>query len=221
MSHKPLTDKNRVEAFSDGVFAIALTLLVLDLHVPHLEGTVTSHALLNALWQMWPSLHAMLYSFFIELAMWYTHHDLMQWVRGVDKCFLFANGFLLLMVVLMPYPTAILGEYFNTPARTGAIALYIGFTAVVAFSFLLFLLSITVNRRLLREHVSEERIAVVRRAYLFGPVAYGALLLLSFRWPMTALTLALAMWILWLGLDYREKQTSEHPALNPEKRESR
>jgi uncharacterized membrane protein len=212
MSHShPLTDKTRVEAFSDGVFAIALTLLVLDLHVPHLEGSITSHALLNALAQMWPSLLAMLYSFFIELAMWYTHHDLMQWVRGVDKCFLFANGFLLLLVVLIPFPTALLAEYLQTPARVGAIALYIGFTAVAALAFLFFLLAITGNNgRLLRESVSAERIAVVRRAYFFGPVAYAALTWLSFHCPRTALTLALAMWILWLGLDYRGKAAQPH-----------
>jgi uncharacterized membrane protein len=208
MKAKLLTDKIRVEAFSDGVFAIALTLLVLDLHVPHLDGPVTSRALLHALAQMWPFLAAMLYSFFIELAMWYTHHDLMQWVRGVDKCFLFANGFLLLMVVLIPFPTSILASYLQTPARKGAIALYIGFTALVALAFLFFLLAITTNRRLLRENVTEERVAIVRRAYFFGPAAYGLLTLLSFHLPMTALGLALAMWILWLGLDYRGKSAS-------------
>ena len=208
--HKALTDKTRLEAFSDGVFAIALTLLVLDLHVPHLNGPFSSHALLAALLKMWPSLVAMLYTFFIELAMWYTHHDLMQWVRGVDKCFLFANGFLLLLVVFLPFPTAILGAYINTPARTGAVALYIGTTIVAATAYLLFLLAISRNRRLLREDVPDERIAVVTRAYIFGPIAYAVLLVLSFRWPYLALTLAFAMWILWLSLDYRGKSATQH-----------
>ena len=208
--HKALTDKTRLEAFSDGVFAIALTLLVLDLHVPHLNGPFSSHALLAALLKMWPSLVAMLYTFFIEIAMWYTHHDLMQWVRGVDKCFLFANGFLLLLVVFLPFPTAMLGAYINTPARTGAIAFYIATTMVAAISFLLFLLSIVTNRRLLHESVPAERVAVVRRAYFFGPAAYAVLLLASFRWPYTAFVVTLAMWILWLSLDYRGKQTAHH-----------
>jgi len=203
--HKALTDKTRLEAFSDGVFAIALTLLVLDLHVPHLAGQFSSHTLLAALIQMWPSLVAMLYTFFIEIAMWYTHHDLMQWVRGVDKCFLFANGFLLLLVVFLPFPAAILGAYINTPARTGAIAFYIATTMVAATAFLFFLLSIVTNRRLLHENVPAERVAVVRRAYLFGPAAYAVLFLASFRWPYTAFALTLAMWILWLSLDYRGK----------------
>jgi len=211
MSHsRPLTDKSRVEAFSDGVFAIALTLLVLDLHVPHLNGPFSSHALLAALTQMWPSLVAMLFTFFIELSMWYTHHDLMQWVRGVDKCFLFANGFLLLLVVFLPFPAAILGAYINTSARTGAVAFYIGTTIVAAFAFLLFLLSITHDRSLLHENVSAERIAVVRRAYFFGPAAYAVLLLLSFRRPYAAFMLTLPMWILWLSLDYRGKAASQH-----------
>ena len=210
MKSRALTNKTRVEAFSDGVFAIALTLLVLDLHVPHLEGPLSSHALRGALLQMWPSLLAMLYTFFIELSMWYTHHDLMQWVRGVDKCFLFANGFLLLLVVFLPFPTAILGAYINTPARTGAVALYIGTTIVAATAYLLFLLAISRNRRLLHDHVPDERIAVVTRAYIFGPIAYAVLLVLSFRWPYLALTLAFAMWILWLSLDYRGKSATQH-----------
>ncbi|MDR3734127.1 MAG: TMEM175 family protein [Acidobacteriaceae bacterium] len=209
-----LSDKSRVEAFSDGVFAIALTLLVLEIHVPHLPGPITGHALLLALAQLWPSLLAMVFSFFVVLSMWYTHHQLMHWVRGVDKCFLFANGFLLLIVSFVPFPTAVLAEYLDTPARSGAVALYCATFIFVAVSHLLLLRTIISNRRLLHADVPDERIAAVQRAYTFGPFAYLLLLALSFRMPYLALTLTFSMWVLWLGLSYgirnQESQSQLH-----------
>jgi len=134
-------------------------------------------------------------------------------VRGVDKCFLFANGFLLLIVSFVPFPTAVLSEYLNTPARAGAVALYCGTFFFVAVAHLLLLRSIIANRRLLHTDVPAERVATVQRAYLFGPLAYLLLLTLSFRRPWFALILTFAMWILWLALDYGSR--ARHPRTNP------
>jgi uncharacterized membrane protein len=85
-------DTSRVEAFSDGVFAIAITLLILEIRVPELQGKVTSQALLSALGQLWPSLVAFLFSFFVILVMWMNHHELLRWVRVVDYPFLSRTG---------------------------------------------------------------------------------------------------------------------------------
>ena len=209
--HRALSEATRVEAFSDGVFAIALTLLVLEIHVPHLGTSPTGHALILALMQLWPSLLAMVFSFFVVLSMWYTHHDLMHWVRGVDKTFLFANGFLLLIVSFVPFPTAILAEYLNTPARTGAVAFYCTTFFFVAVAHYIFLQAIVANRRLLHDHVPAERIAAVQRAYSFGPFAYILLLLLSLRYAYLALALTFAMWGLWLTLDYQARPRPSLP----------
>ena len=81
----------RIEAFSDGVFAIAITLLVLEIKVPHADGP---EALWHALAGLWPSYVAFLLSFFVILIMWINHHELMRMVRAASYPFLFANGFL-------------------------------------------------------------------------------------------------------------------------------
>jgi hypothetical protein len=86
-------ETGRVEAFSDGVFAIAITLLVLEFRVPELdEPTLSSRALGTALLHLWPSAVALVLSFFTILVMWINHHEFMRWVRTVDYPFLFANG---------------------------------------------------------------------------------------------------------------------------------
>ena len=85
----------RVEAFSDGVFAIAITLLILEIRVPKLPDHAGAGELLAATAGLWPSFLAFLLSFFAILIMWVSHHELMRMVRDVDYHLLFANGFLL------------------------------------------------------------------------------------------------------------------------------
>src|SRR5262249_56430715 len=88
-------DTGRLEAFSDGVFAIAITLLILEIRVPELQGVVTDGQLLDALLRLWPSLVAFLFSFSVVFVMWINHHELLRWTRTYDYRFLFANGLVL------------------------------------------------------------------------------------------------------------------------------
>src|SRR5437868_2834594 len=92
----------RVEAFSDGVFAIAITLLILEIRVPPAGG---AGGLWAGLLALWPSYVAFLLSFFVVLVMWVNHHELMRLVRVVTYPLLFANGLLLLTVTFVPYLT--------------------------------------------------------------------------------------------------------------------
>ena len=116
----------RVEAFSDGVFAIAITLLVLEIPVPHAGVDASSAGLWTALGALWPSYLAFVLSFFVILIMWVNHHELMRLVRAVDYPFLFANGFLLLMVTFVPFPTAVLAEHLATADGAAGVAFYCG-----------------------------------------------------------------------------------------------
>jgi uncharacterized membrane protein len=104
-------ETGRIEAFSDGVFAIAITLLVLELKVPHLEDGGAGGSLARALARQWPSYVALVTSFFTILVMWANHHRMFNVVRRVDAPFLYANGLLLLLVTVVPFPTAVLAEY--------------------------------------------------------------------------------------------------------------
>jgi uncharacterized membrane protein len=98
-----LSETNRVEAFSDGVFAIALTLLVLDLKVPEGRGSFPS-----ALGEQWPAYLAYLAAFFNIASIWINHHDLFTRVRRVDIRLVCANLLLLLVTSLFPWPAAVL-----------------------------------------------------------------------------------------------------------------
>src|SRR2546430_9958242 len=129
----------RVEAFSDGVFAIAITLLILEIRVPHGDG-----GLWAGLLALWPSYIAFLMSFIVILIMWVNHHELLRMVRSVNYPFLFANGLLLLTVTFVPFPTAVLAANLTTPDAKVAVASYCA--TVVANALLWNLLCTTMGR---------------------------------------------------------------------------
>src|SRR5947207_11469063 len=104
----------RLEAFCDGVFAIALTLLILDIKIPSAEGIGTTRELWLALRHLGPSVFAFVLSFVIILISWVNHHRFFRLLNKSSAPFVYANGFLLLTIVFMPFPTALLGEYLLT-----------------------------------------------------------------------------------------------------------
>ena len=125
---------SRLEAFSDGVFAIAATLLVLELHVPE-----TEHGLGAGLLAQWPAYVAYVTSFLTIGIMWVNHHALFQHIRQVDRTFLFVNLLLLMVVSITPFPTAVLGRYATAEQDSHlAAALYgvVMFAMGIAFTLL-------------------------------------------------------------------------------------
>ena len=100
-------DRSRLEAFSDGVFAVAITLLALDLTV---EGPGHGR-LLDQLYDKWPAFLAYLISFFTIGIIWVNHHALVRSIIKVDRTLLFKNLLLLLTVSFIPFPTAVMAEY--------------------------------------------------------------------------------------------------------------
>jgi TMEM175 potassium channel family protein len=103
-------DRSRLEAFSDGVFAVAITLLALDLAVAGPEG---HGSLADQLHAKWPAFLAYLISFFMIGIIWVNHHALVRQIIKVDRTLLFLNLVLLLFVVLIPFSTAIVADYFS------------------------------------------------------------------------------------------------------------
>jgi uncharacterized membrane protein len=120
-AHKEL---QRIEAFSDGVFAIACTLLILEITVPHVEDIMRPRALWPALKAVWPSFVAYLISFESIFIAWAGHHRALKLLVTSSKAFLYANGLLLLTITFMPFPTALLAEYINTPQANIAVTFY-------------------------------------------------------------------------------------------------
>src|SRR3954451_25400247 len=99
-------DTARLEAFSDGVFSIAITLLVLELHVPEVEPGRLWHGLVRE----WPQFAAYLSSFFVIGIMWVNHHSMFKQIRRSDRSLLFLNLLLLLWTALLPFPTALIAR---------------------------------------------------------------------------------------------------------------
>lgn len=127
-------DRTRLEAFSDGVFAVAITLLALDLTV---AGPAGDGSLADQLHEKWPAFLAYLISFFMIGIVWVNHHALVRSIIKVDRRLLFLNLVLLLFVVLIPFATATEADYFpaNSDDARLAMVLYAGVFLGVSAGF--------------------------------------------------------------------------------------
>jgi uncharacterized membrane protein len=199
----------RVEAFSDGVFAIAITLLVLEFKVPHLDQDASGHDLLSALLDLWPSLVAFLGSFSAILIMWVNHHGLFRLIKCVDSRFLFANGFLLMLVTFVPFPTAVLAEYLNRQGANAAVAFYCGTFVLINASYNLLWHTAADRRRLIKGDVPHKHVIKIRKAYQVAFPIYSGAMLLSVWSAIGGLAICLSLWLLWTMLDYSYSGYSE------------
>ncbi|HEX5120538.1 MAG TPA: TMEM175 family protein [Pseudonocardiaceae bacterium] len=179
---------NRLEAFSDGVFAIAITLLVLDLKVPEpdaLHGESLAHALAH----QWPAYFAYLVSFLVIGIIWINHHTMCALARRVDRRTLFANLFLLLTVSMIPYPTRILAAYLTASsgdAQTAA-ALYAVSMVVMGIAFSLLFLAFTRDARTLHTPIAPHDLHAALRRFGIGGVCYVATIALAYLSPVAML----------------------------------
>ena len=113
---------HRLEAFSDGVFAIAITLLIIEIGVPHVDGDVT---LAREIRDLWPSYFAYALSFFTIGIYWANHHSFTQMFKRTDHGFLMVNVIFLMAIAFLPFPTAVLGEYLKEGGqRQDAVTFY-------------------------------------------------------------------------------------------------
>jgi uncharacterized membrane protein len=197
----------RVEAFSDGVFAIAITLLIIEIHVP--EGS-PEHGLWHELGDLWPSYFAFALSFFVILVTWVTHHDLMRLVRGVDHEFLIANGLALSYVTFLPFATAVLAAHIDGPERSAAVTFYCA--TFVAGSAAFNLLAAVIARDRLFRPESEQNLAAMRRRYGQVLLVYIAAALMALVLPLLALAVNVAVRILLLVI---RQQSPTAPGQTP------
>src|ERR1700704_2483033 len=122
------TETARIEAFSDGVFAIAITLLILEIKVPHPSA---GSSLAAELLRQWPSYFAFLLSFAFTGIMWINHHRMFTHIRKSNDVLLALNLLLLLGVTVVPFPTEVLAEHLGGPGQKAAAILYNGVYVVV------------------------------------------------------------------------------------------
>jgi|SRR5581483_3366615 len=173
----------RLEAFSDGVFAIAATLLIIDVGVD-----VHEQRLGDALAHAWPEYAAYAVSFLTIGVMWVNHHATIDLVGRVDRGFLFLNVGLLLCVAFVPFPTRLLAEFVRThDARDAALAY--GGTLVVTAIFFQAHWFYAVGRGLIREDADPRAVAGISRAFRPGVPIYAAATALAFVTPWLSVAL--------------------------------
>src|SRR5881392_2022429 len=184
----------RVEAFSDGVFGIAMTLLILEFRVPQLPHSDSDARaqLIHALLSLWPSAVAFLLSFGTILIMWINHHGLFKHAHAADNRLFFANGFLLLIVTFVPFPTWVLAEYLDRRAANVAATFYCATFVLVSIAYNLLLWSVLVNRRP-GATSSEKIIARVRKSYRLGFLAYLLAMIVAMFWPYIGVAICFSL----------------------------
>lgn len=200
-----MKENARIEAFSDGVFAIAITLLILELKVPPHESIHSVADLWKGLVHLWPSYFAFLLSFGIILVSWVNHHYLFNVLDKSSRPFLYANGFLLLTITFMPFPTALLAEYIGTEYVKPAIAFYCFGGVVNSIGWNLLLYTVFKPTLLLHSSISADRIDKVWNSTKIGFLVYIMATAIAFWLPIVALVINLLLWIVWITLSITEK----------------
>lgn len=158
----------RIEAFSDGVFAIAITLLVLDIRPPQ-----ASPHLVSDLLALWPSYLAYLISFLLIGLIWANHHEMFHHIRRGDRMLMFFNTLLLLDVAFLPFVTAVLSSSLREHSGLRVAVILYGSTLVVGGFFFNAVWEWARRRhRLLGDSITPAAAKAVARRFMLGPTAY-------------------------------------------------
>lgn len=195
----------RLEAFCDGVFAIALTLLIIDIKIPSTTEIKSTADFWLKLKQIIPSVFAFVLSFVIILITWVNHHAALKLAAKSSSSFIYANGLLLLTTVFLPFPTSLIGEYILTDYAAPAVVLYNTVLALQAVSWIL------IGKTALKNHLyKNEKAAVLTRENIrygfFAMMLYSLLAIVAIWFPLTVAIITTLTWIFWLIVGINLKQ---------------
>ena len=173
--------KGRLEAFCDGVFEIAITLLILGVEFP---GDVASGELGHRLTEQWPAYLAYILSFVTIGIIWVNHHAVLGHFRAADRTFLFINVLFLMCVAFIPFPTSLVAEHVHSSPAAVAygltlIATALGFNAIWHYGRI----------KLLRPDADRREVSGITRSYIPGPLMYGTATLVAFASPEASVAL--------------------------------
>jgi uncharacterized membrane protein len=175
MENKRMEEKEtgRLEAFSDGVLAVAITLLVLNLKLPPDNSSLKDPDLWHMLLKQWSTLLAFVASFATIGIMWINHHRLFNYIKRTNTVLFLLNLLLLLIIVFIPFPTALVAQqYAADPHQHLAAAIYSGTSVILAICFNLLWRYASHHNRLLGKNVDTRAVAAISQQYLFGPLVY-------------------------------------------------
>jgi TMEM175 potassium channel family protein len=176
----------RLETFSDGVFAIAATLLILNVDA-QFEGA--GHSLTNQLLHIWPSYIGYAVSFLTIGIIWANHHTLMDQIDRVDRAFLVLSVGFLMVVAFIPFPTRLVAEHIRTDGARAAALVYGITLTLTAVMFNAIWLYASVGRRLIRGDADNRIVSGITRSYLPGPWIYLGATLVALANPTASVVL--------------------------------
>jgi len=177
----------RVEAFSDGVFAIIITLLVLEIKVPYLHNGLSSPEAWAALKVLSPKFLSFILSFLYIAIFWVNHHHFFMIIAHMNRGLMWLNNFVLLFLSFVPFPTAFIGDY---PHNSVALALF-GAVLLVAASLFTIMWHYAVDKKLVHKNVPSDMLELGKKRGLLGPICFGMSIVLAFVAPVLA-------WILFI-----------------------
>ena len=187
-------DRDRIVNLSDGVFAIAITLLILDIRVPDIPENMVSSQLPGALLSLWPQYLGYILSFVGISTFWIIHHSIFRTIRSYNRIILYLNLLFLMVVAFVPFPTSLLGEYGGRqlPVAIYAATLAVGrllLTAIHWYS--------TRNNQLLDEPQDPATVRFFLRRGLMIP----AIFLFSIAISFLSVSVAICSWLVMLAVD--------------------
>jgi uncharacterized membrane protein len=183
--------KSRLEAFSDGVFAIAATLLILNV-------SATGSPLGRELGRIWPSYVGYAVSFVTIGIIWVNHHTVMEQIGRVNRLFLMLNVLFLMLIAFIPFPTRLLAENIRSEGAEAAAVSYGVTLTVTAVLFNLMWRYAATGRRLLRADADPRLVQGIGRSYLPGPFMYFAATLVAFASPIASAALFAAIAVFYI-----------------------
>jgi uncharacterized membrane protein len=177
----------KIKVFYDGIYAIVVTLLVLDLHVPEIRDAHSSGQLLQAIYQQLPRIFTFILSFFIICVYWFGHHNMFRMVVQSDMKLFWLNNLMVLFICFTPYPTALMGEY---PQNTFAVIFFGLVGLLTCFSYLLTATYVFAHPELVDPRIDCDNLKALYKKVKFVPVfAYAIAILSAFYNSLLAIVL--------------------------------
>jgi uncharacterized membrane protein len=189
---------NRIEAFSDGVFAIAITLLILEIRLP--TQAEASHASVAAsLLAIWPSYFAYIFSFVTIGIYWVNHHYIFRIYQRTNHVFNLLNVFFLMCISFLPFPTEVLGSHLlDVSEQRTTIAFYVFGLFLPTLPWFLMWLYGSSNYRLIDVNLSPRFVRHLTRQYVLSSVIYLVALIITLIQPLVGLAIAVGLTFLYL-----------------------
>lgn len=206
-------DAGRIEAFSDAVMAIAITLLIIEIGVPHLEDEPEGTTLFGALVDQWPSYLGYAISFLVLGTVWANHHNRFRYIVRSDHILLFINLVFLMCYAFVPFSSALLAEYIqgSEEERTTAVAVYSGVLAVTGLMFTVLWLYVAGNHRLVDRNLDPRMLRAMTRRFLIGEALYIVAFALAFVSVVASLALIVGLALLFILPEPGERRRPEAP----------